>query len=302
MNLVVGATGLLGGTITRKLLEKGLKVRILVRHNSHSDEMARHGLATSAQTLIDRGAQPIYGDLKEPRSLVEACVGVDTVITTANSVLRGGADNIDTVDLNGTLSLIKTAAETGVQQFIYISVIGAQVGDPNPLAHAKAVCEEALKQSGLKYTILNPGLSMEMWIGAVVAAPIQAGLPVTLIGKGENHHAFVALQDVAAYAVTAVDHPAAINKQIFIGGPEAYSWNDIVAEAEKVLGRSIPVNYVAAGEPIPLLPEAMLPFLASMETFESYLDMFGPTAVYGIKPTSLSNFTQSLFTERVSMV
>ncbi len=302
MILVVGATGLLGGAITRKLLlEKELPVRILVRHDSPASEMAKQGLATSAQTLIYSGAEPVYGDLKEPPSLVEACAGVDTIITTANSVLRGGADNIDSVDLNGTLSLIKTAEKVGVPHFIYVSVLGAQAGDSNPLSHAKGVCIEALKQSGLQYTILTPGFFMEMWFGAVVAAPIQAGLPVTLIGKGENHHAFVSLQDVAAYAATAVDHPAAINKQIFIGGPESYSWENMVAEAEKALGRSIPVNHVAADEPVPLLPEAMIPFLASFETFETSIDMSDTSTVYGIKPTSLSDFTQSFFAEKISI-
>ena len=63
MILVVGATGLLGGTITRKLLQEGKEVRILVRHNSPAEAMAKQGLATPAQTLIDAGAQPIYGEV-----------------------------------------------------------------------------------------------------------------------------------------------------------------------------------------------------------------------------------------------
>ncbi|RIK26637.1 MAG: hypothetical protein DCC55_39855, partial [Chloroflexi bacterium] len=62
MILIVGATGLLGGVITQQLLAQGKEVRILVRHNSPSEALAQQGMATPAQTLIDAGAQPVYGD------------------------------------------------------------------------------------------------------------------------------------------------------------------------------------------------------------------------------------------------
>ncbi len=65
MILVVGATGMLGGMIAQQLLAQGKEVRILVRHNSASDAMAAQGMATSAKTLIDAGAQPVYGDMKD---------------------------------------------------------------------------------------------------------------------------------------------------------------------------------------------------------------------------------------------
>ena len=47
MILVVGATGMLGGMITQQLLAQGKEVRILVRHNSPSDAMARSSEARS---------------------------------------------------------------------------------------------------------------------------------------------------------------------------------------------------------------------------------------------------------------
>jgi uncharacterized protein YbjT (DUF2867 family) len=76
--------------ITQRLLAAGKEVRILVRHDSPSEELAKQGLATSAQTLINAGAQPVYGDLKDRPSLDAACQGIETLITTANSALRGG--------------------------------------------------------------------------------------------------------------------------------------------------------------------------------------------------------------------
>ena len=106
MILAVGATGILGGMITQRLLQAGEDVRILVRRDSPSEELAKQGMATLASSLIEAGAQPIYGDLKDRASLDAACEGIETVITTANSASRGGGDNVQTVDLEGNRCLI----------------------------------------------------------------------------------------------------------------------------------------------------------------------------------------------------
>jgi uncharacterized protein YbjT (DUF2867 family) len=53
MILVVGATGVVGGMVTRRLLEQGEDVRVLVRRDSPSAQLVHHGLATSAESLID---------------------------------------------------------------------------------------------------------------------------------------------------------------------------------------------------------------------------------------------------------
>jgi NADH dehydrogenase len=101
MILVAGATGMMGGMITRQLLEQGQDVRVLVRQHSNY------------RPLVDAGAQPVFGDLKDRASLDEAVRGVDTVITTANSAQRGGDDNVQTVDLQGNANLIDAAKAAG---------------------------------------------------------------------------------------------------------------------------------------------------------------------------------------------
>ena len=138
MILIVGATGILGGMITQRLLESGKEVRILVRHNSPAEELAKQRMATSPQLLIEAGAQPVYGDLKDRASLDQACQGIETVITTANSAMRGGEDNVDTVDRHGNRNLIEAARAAGVKQFIFISFLGANLNHPVPLFKAKA--------------------------------------------------------------------------------------------------------------------------------------------------------------------
>lgn len=113
MILVVGATGTLGGRIARDPSAKGKRVRILARDPSPSTEMAAVGMATSAESLIAGGAQPVTGDLTDSQSLEAACAGVDTVITTATTTNRNG--DLEAVDLNDTLSLIVATAQARVR-------------------------------------------------------------------------------------------------------------------------------------------------------------------------------------------
>jgi uncharacterized protein YbjT (DUF2867 family) len=287
MILVVGATGQLGGAITRALLGRGRDVRILVRHDSPSAALAGQGLATSADALIAAGAQPVYGDLKDPGSLGAACAGVDVLITTANSAMRGGPDTIETVDLAGNRNLIDAAKAAGVRQFIFVSALGAAPEHPVPMFMAKGRTEEHLRSSGLTWTILSPTAFMEVWPVMVVGMPVAMGQPVTLVGEGRSRSSFVSAGDVAAYAVAAVDNPAATDQLVVISGPEALSYRDVVAVYERAFGRTIQVNSVAPGEPVPGLPPTMSQMLAGMD-FDMIVDSNAAARTFGVHQTSLA--------------
>jgi len=295
MILIAGATGMLGGMITQQLLAQGKDVRILVRENSASEGMAAQGMATSAQTLIDAGAQPVYGDMKDRASLDTAMTGVDMVLTTANSVLRAGEDTVETVDRQGNLSLIDAAHAAGVKHFIFTSALGADTNSLIPLMRSKAEAETALRESGMAYTILSPNLIAEVWLGVVVGAPLQAGQPITLVGEARRVHSFVSIADVAALGVAAVDNPAAHNATIPIGGPEAVSWRQIVAGVGQVIGREIPVRFVQPGEPVPFVPEAVQQSMAVQDTYDSPLPMDTIAATYGVTPTPMAVVLQRMF-------
>lgn len=294
MILIVGATGILGGLITQKLQREGKDIRILVRPNSPAEQMALQRMASSPQVLIEGGAEPVYGDLKNPPSLDRACEGIETIITTANSAMRGGEDNVETVDRLGNRSLIQAAQVAGVKQFIFISFLGADPKHPVPLFQAKAETEAALIESGMPYTILSPNYFMESWIGMVVGIPLQAGQPITLVGQGQRLHSLISVGDVAAFAVAAVGHPAAINQRLPLGGPEPISWRGIAKTFGRVLGKELPVQFVGPGEAIPGLPEIVPPVLAGMETYDSPISMDETARTFGVEQTSLTSFVRHM--------
>ncbi len=283
MILVVGASGLLGGLITRRLLERGKNVRILQRSNP------------AYQAWIEAGAEGMPGDLKDRASLDRACKGIEVVITTANAVLRGGDDTLESVDRRGTMNLIDAAKAAGVKQFIYVSVYGSDPASPVPLLQYKAECEQYLRASGLSYTIIKPHLFVEVWVGAVVGIPLKAGEPVTLVESGSHRHSFVSVNDVAAIAVAVVGHPAAHNQEIAIGGSPAVSWTQIAETVGRATGNPLSVRYVRLGEPVPLLPAAMIQLLYSTETYETNIEMEEVSRVYGVRQTPLEEFIRYMF-------
>jgi uncharacterized protein YbjT (DUF2867 family) len=292
MILVVGATGVVGGMIARRLLDEEKEVRVLVRRDSPSSQLVERGLATSAEELIEAGAQPVHGDLRDRASLNVAVEGVETVITTANSAMRGGADNPQSVDLEGNRNLIEAARDASVEHFIFVSLLGADINNPAPFVQAKARSEQALQESGVEYTILAPTAFMEMWPAMVVGMPALQGRPITLVGEGRRRHSFVSNRDVAAFVVSAVDRPEARNQYLAVGGPEPLSWREVVATYERVLGRSIPVEFVEMGEPVPGLPDPMPTLLAGMDTYDSDVEMEEIARTFDVPLMRLETFVR----------
>lgn len=276
MILVVGATGRLGGLIARKLLDSGKTVRVLVRDGSSFD---------------DARAETVPGDLKNSDSLRKACEGADVVVTTANAIAPSQAeDSIDSVDRLGNRNLIAAAQAQGVRHFVLVSVLGASADHVVPFVRAKGEAEQALRQSGLSWTILQPDPFMDIWFPFIIGPALESGA-VTLVGEGKQRHSMVAMQDVVGYAVAAVERKEAANRVLAIGG-EPVSWRDVVDTFSEVLGREIPVQTVPPGEPVPGLPDFVAELLASLELYESPLDMSELSRTFGVKTTSLHDFVR----------
>jgi uncharacterized protein YbjT (DUF2867 family) len=281
MRLVVGASGLLGGKIATGLLDRGDDVRVLCRDPA------------SVAALEAAGAEPVTGDLKDPASLRAACEGVDTVLTTANAAQRSGDDTIESVDRHGNVALIDAAAEAGVERFVFVSALAADAASPVPLLAAKGATEQRLQASGMTWTVLRPDTFMDVWIPMIVGGPALAGQPVTLVRDGDRVHSYVAVEDVAAYAAGAVDHPAAADTLLPIRGPEPVSWLDVVAAFEAELGREVPVRWIDPGEPVPGIPEVVHPPMWAFEAYDSPLEMGELSATFGVTPTPLTDHVRS---------
>ena len=236
MNIVVGATGFLGSENCRRLAQQGKPVRALVRTSSDP---------AKKEALQNLGIELVEGDLKDAASLAVACQGVTAVISTASvTISRQAGDSIQAVDLDGQLNLIQAAKAANVSQFIYVSYSG-NIDVDCPLQTAKRTVEQALRESGLTYTILRPSSFMEVWLSPIVGFDV-ANANVTVYGTGERKISWISLADVAQFAVESLTNPAAQNAVLELGGPVALSPLEVVQIFEAASGKSFAVQHVPA--------------------------------------------------------
>ena len=234
MNLVVGATGLLGSEICRLLAAKDKPVRGLVRRTSDRAKIER---------LQGLGAETVLGDVKDHPSVVAACRGVSAIISTVSSTLsRQEGDTIQSVDREGQLALIDEAKAAGVDRFVLISFLNMNV--EFPLQSAKREVEQHLRESGLTYTILQPSFFMEVWLSPALGFD-AANATAQIYGTGQNKISWISYQDVAKFAVASLDNPAAENAVIELGGPEALSPLEVVKIFEDLQGKVFKIRHVS---------------------------------------------------------
>jgi uncharacterized protein YbjT (DUF2867 family) len=249
MILVVGATGMVGGEICRLLSERKQPYRALVRPASNPDKVT---------ALKEIGAEVFEGDVRKPDTLKAAFAGVDTAICTISSMpfsYQAGENDIASVDTQGVINLIDEAKEAGAKRFIYVS-FSRNIDMEFPLSSAKRKVENALKASGLTYTILRPSYFMEVWLSPAVGFD-AANAKAQIYGAGDQPVSWISFKDVAKFAVEAISNPAAENAELELGGVEAISPNDVIERYQKKKGQTFEINHVPV--------EALMQQYASVE-------------------------------------
>ena len=240
MTLVVGATGLLGAEICRRLANAGKSLRAMVRKTSDP---------AKKDTLKQLGAELVEADLKDRASLDHACRGATAVVSTPTAIgSRQEGDTFQTVDLDGQKALVDAASAAKVEHYVFISVSSNLMkrGD-NPLFKAKRAVENHLRQSGLTYTILRPSAFMEIWLSPHLGFDF-GNAKATIYGSGQNKISYISLHNVADFAVAALSNPAARNAVIELGGPDTLSPLEVVRMFEKISGRRFETQFVPEEE------------------------------------------------------
>jgi uncharacterized protein YbjT (DUF2867 family) len=234
MNLVVGATGVLGGEICSRLAQAGKPVRGLIRASS---DPAR------VDVLRKQGIELAQGDLRDPPSLDAACRGVHTVYSTATAIQsRQEGNTLDRVDREGQANLIEAARKAGVQRFVFISFRGRPDID-YPLQAAKRATAERLKKSGIPWTIIEASMFMEVWLGPHLGFDAK-NAHARIFGKGDKKISWVSYRDVAALAIAAGESPDGENQVLEIGGPEALTPLEVIRIFEQRGGKKFELDYV----------------------------------------------------------
>ena len=233
MDLVVGATGLVGQQIALGLRRQGRVVRALVRGGTQHEKAA---------SLIAAGIEIIDADLTKPETLPAACAGIETLLCTATSMPHSKDDGLRRVDHDGALALIDCAERSGVQHFVYTSYSG-NIREDSPLETAKRDCEKRLLAARVRATILRPSYFMEMWLSPALGFDPASGR-ARIYGSGDSKISYISFHDVVAFALAVAANPSHPSAILEMGGPEPVSQLDAVAIFERLLGRKCELEKV----------------------------------------------------------
>jgi len=224
--LVVGASGLLGGRVAARLLESGVRVRGMSR------DPAR------LRSLEARGGEVVRGDLLDRASLDRATAGVSQIYSTANSFMGRGATSPTRVDVPGYRNLLEAARAAGVARLVHTSSTHLRGDSPVDFFRVKVAVDELIRAGGIPWVLLRPTAFLEVWVGMLLA-DARAGKPVRLFGDGRRVSNFIAVDDVASYAVKILADPGIVNEVIEVGGPSTLSQQQLVDLIERHLGRPV---------------------------------------------------------------
>lgn len=254
MLLLTGATGQVGSVLLRRLTADNRPVRVLVRDP--------RGLGAERVRV-----QIALGDLTDPPSFRNALRGVKTVVHLAASARDQRRGSIEELNGIATWRLVEAAERAGVEHFVFFSALSASIHDRTRFLRAKALAEEAVRESRLRTTIFAPSLVFSPGDRHLTLLERLSWLPaVPVPGRGRARFQPIWAEDVADCVMAALDDAGRhAMRRHELAGPDTL---DHVALAELVLR--------AAGRPRPLVPVPEPVVKASLKAAEALLQGRAP--------------------------
>src|SRR5271165_1736466 len=228
MLLLTGATGLVGSAVLRGLVAEGAEVRCLVRDSRR----------LGAQRVR---VQIALGDLADPPSFRNALRGVNTVVHLAGAIRDQPRGSIEELNGIATWRMVEAAERSGVERFAFFSALGASTYQRARYFRAKALAEQAVRESRLPSTVVfapsivyAPG---DRWLTLLERLALLPVVPVS--GRGRALYQPIWAEDAAdcvtAWLRTSNGREASRPERYELAGPQQLSYNDIV---RTVLGSS----------------------------------------------------------------
>ncbi|MEW6094507.1 MAG: NAD(P)H-binding protein [Chloroflexota bacterium] len=221
MILITGATGFIGRSLTRQLVESGQRVRILLRPSPRTPSLPTGVPVEVAVT-----------SLADVRGLRAALRGVQAVYHLAGGEAEGGRANLQAVDIEGTRNLVEAARDAGVERIFYLSHLDADRASGFPVLKAKGIAEDFIRKSGVAYTILRGSILFgpddAFTTGLAMLIALSPGL-LPLPAKGESLVQPLWVEDLATCLTWALEEPKTVNQTYEVGGSEALTLRQVVA-------------------------------------------------------------------------
>ena len=297
---VFGGAGFLGRSIVGELARQGAQVRVACRR---PDEALR------CKPMGDVGqVAPVAANIRDDSSVAAACDGADVVINLVGILYESGRQTFDAIHRDGAGRIARAAAAAGASQFVHVSAIGADPRAVSGYARSKGEGEQAVKAAFEKAVILRPSILFgpddDFFNRFAAMARLSPILP--LIGGGNTRFQPAYVGDVADAVVAALTTTGAAGRTYELGGPQTYSFKQLLELLLAVIDRKrflVPVPFWAATAkaaflellPVPPLTRDQVRLLRHdnvvTEGVAGFADLgISPTAPEVILPTYLARF------------
>ena len=240
MNLLVGATGFVGGHVVEYLLEQGEISKGVFRRGAH------------LKILDASGVQSVEADLLNPQELREAMKGVDTVYSIASPMPYGDKD-FARVNSEGTRNLLEAAAEAKVKVFVHLSTLdvygfeghvatnASKVRPAGPYQESKFVADGLVQEFAkankeTRFVIIRPARafgSRDATLAAPLLRMMDAGIVV--LPTAPHGMSFTHPRDIAQAMFRATTAPIQSGMVILVKSFDA-TLDEIVSSLSTSLG------------------------------------------------------------------
>jgi uncharacterized protein YbjT (DUF2867 family) len=227
---ITGGTGFVGQEIVRQLHAAGHAIRIL----------ARDPASPRVREFTSRFAAHTHpGNVLESGSLEGGLSGIDAVIHLVGIISEFRRNTFENVHARGTEAIVAAARQAGVQRFVHMSALGARPEAKSRYHQSKWAAEEGVRGSGLDWTIFRPSIIYGPGDGFVnLFARMSRFSPVLpVIGSGRTKFQPIAVEDVAAGFVKALEEPRSVGQMLDLCGPEVLTLEEILDLILEVTGR-----------------------------------------------------------------
>ncbi|HIF08694.1 MAG TPA: complex I NDUFA9 subunit family protein [Sneathiellales bacterium] len=224
MNVVTvfGGSGFVGRHVVKRLAQTGVRVRVAVR---------RPEKALFLRPMGDVGqVELVQANIRDDASVAAAVEGADAVINLVGILYESGHQKFAETHAKGAARVATASAVARVQRFVHISAIGADEKSRSVYARTKADGEAQVRAAFPNATVIRPSLLFgpddDFFNRFASIARLIWVMP--LVGTGKTRFQPAHVGDVAAAIVAAVQDPENIARTFELGGPNVYTYRQLM--------------------------------------------------------------------------
>jgi len=222
---VTGATGFLGTRVLSALRNRGVSVVALDRSGSIRQKAGS-----------DNGVETVKADLLQPELYRQALAKTDVVLHLAALTGRASEREHFRVNAQGTETLLEQCRLVGVKRILFVSSIATKFPDKSRYyyAQAKLRAEEAVRNSGLRFTIIRPTIILGRGSPILSALEKLATLPlIPIFGTGQALVQPIYVDDLAQYILEILEQDRFSNETLELGGPATLTIEELLQQIRR---------------------------------------------------------------------